>query len=108
MNNFQYLTSGGSFSVDGVNDSKDFGETIAGELHLRSHLSFFIILNFLILSIFICTAMKVMGFPDSEQQEIWNIVAAILHLGNINFAESGNYAQVSDSGGNQFLNGSCI
>lgn len=72
MNNFQYLYTGGSFSVDGINDAKDFGETIS--------------------------AMKVMGFSDSEQQEIWNIVAAILHLGNINFSESGNYAQVMDTG----------
>ncbi|XP_034243725.1 unconventional myosin-Ie-like isoform X2 [Thrips palmi] len=72
MNNFQYLYAGGSFSVDGVNDAKDFGETTA--------------------------AMNVMGFSDSEQREIWNSVAAILHLGNINFTESGNYAQVSDKG----------
>lgn len=41
MNNFQYLTSGGSFSVDGVNDSKDFGETIAGELHLKPSVLFY-------------------------------------------------------------------
>lgn len=46
--------------------------------------------------------MGVMGFSDSEQQEIWNIVAAVLHLGNISFSESGNYAQVTDAGGNQF------
>ncbi|XP_052123606.1 unconventional myosin-Ie isoform X1 [Frankliniella occidentalis] len=38
-----------------------------------------------------------MGFSEVEQRDIWNIVAAILHLGNVNFRENGNYAQVADS-----------
>lgn len=35
MNNFNYLCTGGSFSVEGVNDSKDFGETAAGTTYLE-------------------------------------------------------------------------
>ena len=70
LKNFQYLNNGGTFSVEGVNDKKDFEETVA--------------------------AMKVMGFSDVEQREIWSIVSAVLHLGNVNFVERGNYAQVED------------
>ncbi|KAJ1521026.1 hypothetical protein ONE63_002738 [Megalurothrips usitatus] len=70
LKNFPYLCTGGSFSIEGVNDANEFGETK--------------------------TAMKVMGFSDAEQQEVWNIVAAILHLGNIHFNEKGNYASIVD------------
>lgn len=44
--------------------------------------------------------MKVMGFTEAEQQNLWNIVASILHLGNVGFCEKGNYAQISDPAGN--------
>lgn len=44
--------------------------------------------------------MKVMGFAEAEQKNLWNIVAAILHLGNVTFSEKGNYAQIVDQAGN--------
>ncbi len=40
--------------------------------------------------------MAVMNLSKSDQQEVLKIVAAILHLGNIEFRENGNYAQVRD------------
>uniref|UniRef100_H2ZSM1 Myosin IEa n=1 Tax=Latimeria chalumnae TaxID=7897 RepID=H2ZSM1_LATCH len=59
---YQYLNQSGSYKVDDINDKKDFQET----LH----------------------AMNVIGiFPD-ERAMVLQIVAGILHVGNINFKES--------------------
>ena len=33
-------------------------------------------------------AMAVMGITQQEQESIWSVVAAILHLGNVGFRES--------------------
>ena len=42
--------------------------------------------------------MEVMGVVDQTQNDVLNIVAGILHLGNIAFAEDGNYAVPEDDG----------
>jgi len=42
--------------------------------------------------------MEVMDIVDQTQDDILNIVAGILHLGNIAFAEDGNYAIPEDDG----------
>ena len=42
--------------------------------------------------------MEVMGIMDETQNDILNIVAGILHLGNIAFTEDGNYAIPEDDG----------
>lgn len=39
-------------------------------------------------------AMQVIGIPTSVQQLVLQLVAGILHLGNISFCEEGNYARV--------------
>lgn len=59
---FHYLNQGGSMFVDGVDDLKTYQETV--------------------------NAMKLLGFSDSEQDNMFKIYAAILHLGNITFVES--------------------
>ena len=41
------------------------------------------------------TAMRMIGMPDSEQSEVMRTVAAILHVGNINF-EGGSKATVAN------------
>ncbi|KMQ97753.1 myosin-ia-like isoform x1 protein [Lasius niger] len=33
----------------------------------------------------VCTAISVLGFSPNETQTVWNIVAGILHLGNVTF-----------------------
>ena len=43
-------------------------------------------------------AMDVMDIAGEVQNNILNIVAGILHLGNIAFAEDGNYAVPEDDG----------
>jgi myosin I len=40
--------------------------------------------------------MTVMGLNDDDQYNVLSIVAGVLHMGNIEFCERGNYAGVSD------------
>lgn len=42
-------------------------------------------------------AMHVIGIPGDIQIQVLNIVAGILHLGNISFIEAGNYAKVEST-----------
>jgi myosin heavy subunit len=39
-------------------------------------------------------AMETVGFSSSEKDEIFEIVAAILHLGQVIFKQEGNYGKV--------------
>ncbi|XP_061594762.1 unconventional myosin-If [Cololabis saira] len=65
---YYYLNQSGTYKVDGTNDSKDFQETME--------------------------AMQVIGIPGDHQLQVLQIIAGILHLGNICFIEAGNYGQV--------------
>lgn len=56
---YHYLSQGGCFKLSGRNDAKDFAD-------MRS-------------------AMKVLSFSPEEQWQIFNLLAAILHLGNLGF-----------------------
>ena len=40
--------------------------------------------------------MDVIGISDEDQGSVLQIVAGVLHLGNISFVEQGNYAVPSD------------
>jgi len=40
--------------------------------------------------------MAVMGMPPEDVDCVFELVAGILHLGNITFAEKGNYASVGN------------
>lgn len=40
------------------------------------------------------SAMQVIGIPPNVQQLVLQLVAGILHLGNISFCEDANYARV--------------
>ncbi|XP_066551296.1 unconventional myosin-If [Amia ocellicauda] len=66
-----YLNQSGTYKVDGTNDSKDFQETME--------------------------AMGVIGIPSNHQSQVLQIVAGILHLGNISFIEAGNYGKVEST-----------
>ncbi|KAL4227974.1 Unconventional myosin-If [Mactra antiquata] len=69
---YTYLNQSGSYTVDGVDDTKEFRDT----LH----------------------AMQVIGLDDGTREDVLSLVAGILHLGNIQFVENGNYAAISDPG----------
>ncbi|XP_063001784.1 unconventional myosin-Ie-like [Elgaria multicarinata webbii] len=65
---YYYLNQSAAYKVDDMNDHQEFQETLA--------------------------AMEVVGLSGEEQALVLQIVAGILHLGNITFRESGNYAVV--------------
>ncbi|XP_024135163.1 unconventional myosin-If [Oryzias melastigma] len=68
---YYYLNQSGTYKVDGTNDSKDFQETLE--------------------------AMQVIGIPAGIQAQVLQIIAGILHLGNVSFIEAGNYGQVEST-----------
>uniref|UniRef100_A0A8C9T0K9 Osteoclast-stimulating factor 1 n=1 Tax=Scleropages formosus TaxID=113540 RepID=A0A8C9T0K9_SCLFO len=68
---FYFLNQSGTYKVDGTIDSKDFQETME--------------------------AMHVIGIAEADQTQVLQIVAGILHLGNINFVEAGNCGQVEST-----------
>ncbi|KAF5892087.1 unconventional myosin-Ie-like, partial [Clarias magur] len=63
-----YMNQSGTYTVDDINDKKEFSDTME--------------------------AMSVIGLSLDEQDAVLQIVAGILHLGNITFKEEGNYAVV--------------
>ncbi|XP_036391350.1 unconventional myosin-Ie-like [Megalops cyprinoides] len=65
---YSYLNQSGSYKVDDINDRSDFQET----MH----------------------AMGVIGIKPEDRALVLQIVAGVLHLGNISFKEAGNYAAV--------------
>ncbi|XP_041099119.1 unconventional myosin-Ie-like [Polyodon spathula] len=65
---YYYLNQSGTYRVEDMNDKKEFSETM--------------------------NAMAVVGLSAEEQSTVLQIVAGILHLGNLSFQESGNYAVV--------------
>ncbi|KAF3776160.1 Myosin-11, partial [Nymphaea thermarum] len=58
---FHYLNQSDCYELDGVNDAHEYRDTRR--------------------------AMDIVGISDQEQESIFRVVAAILHLGNINFAK---------------------
>ena len=54
--------------------------------------------NMFIINLLPCLqkAMDVIGISDDDQASVLQIVAGVLHLGNISFIEQGNYAVPSD------------
>ncbi|NXN09432.1 MYO1F protein, partial [Indicator maculatus] len=67
---YYYLNQSDTYQVEGTDDRSDFHETM--------------------------NAMQVIGIRGEEQQLVLQIVAGILHLGNISFREEGNYARVEN------------
>ncbi|XP_054661260.1 unconventional myosin-If [Grus americana] len=68
---YYYLNQSDTFQVEGTDDRSDFHETM--------------------------NAMQVIGIRGEDQQLVLQIVAGILHLGNISFREEGNYARVENA-----------
>ncbi|XP_046434447.1 unconventional myosin-Ie-like [Neodiprion virginianus] len=67
---YEYLSHGGNHKVDGTNDAHDFQETLK--------------------------ALSVMGIRNTEVSQIFQLVAGVLHIGNIRFVEDGNYSRIAD------------
>ncbi|VDK83680.1 unnamed protein product [Litomosoides sigmodontis] len=67
---YNYLNHSGCYAIDGVDDAKEFKQI----LH----------------------AMDVIGIDGTKQMEILQIVAAIMHIGNITFVERNSFAAIAD------------
>ncbi|XP_023153829.1 myosin IEb [Amphiprion ocellaris] len=65
---YYYLNQSGTYTVEDVNDKKEFSDTLG--------------------------AMSVVGLSMEDQDSVLQLVAGILHLGNISFREENNYAVV--------------
>ncbi|KAM4601251.1 myosin IEb isoform 2-T2 [Polymixia lowei] len=65
---YYYLNQSGTYTVEDVNDKNDFSDTTE--------------------------AMSVVGLTLEDQDTVLQLVAGILHLGNISFREEANYAVV--------------
>ncbi|XP_067456347.1 myosin IEb [Thunnus thynnus] len=65
---YYYLNQSGTYTVEDVNDKKEFSDTME--------------------------AMSVVGLSAEDQHSVLQLVAGILHLGNISFREENNYAVV--------------
>uniref|UniRef100_A0A663MQP1 Myosin IF n=1 Tax=Athene cunicularia TaxID=194338 RepID=A0A663MQP1_ATHCN len=72
---YYYLNQSDTYQVEGTDDRSDFHETM--------------------------NAMQVIGIRGEDQQLVLQIVAGILHLGNISFREEGNYPTLPVPGGGQ-------
>ncbi|XP_065887692.1 unconventional myosin-VIIa-like [Dysidea avara] len=59
--NYYYLTQGNCLTCEGMDDNEEFARIVG--------------------------AMKVLNFGDDEMQNIWELVACVLHLGNVVFGE---------------------
>ncbi|XP_017890395.1 unconventional myosin-Ie-like isoform X2 [Ceratina calcarata] len=70
VNHYNYLNYGENYKVEDINDVHDFQATLKG--------------------------LGVMGINDSEVHDIFQLVAGVLHIGNIEFSENGNYSQIAD------------
>lgn len=62
QNDFYYLNQGNSPVIDGVSDLESFNETL--------------------------NALDLLGFSKTEQNNMFQILAAVLHLGNIEFVDT--------------------
>lgn len=52
--------------------------------------------------------MSIIEFSEKEQEEIFNIVACVLHLGNIGFAEQEGHATISKDEPMKYICKVCI
>jgi myosin-1 len=68
---FNYLSGSGCYTVDGTDDKKEWEDTV--------------------------NAMGVMGIGGEDKAATLRMVAAVMHIGNIDFVEEGAYAKVRDA-----------
>jgi myosin heavy subunit len=97
---------GGCMDVDGVDDVQDFKVYLTlsfvalmmslietkQEHHSKTNHNTGVILQEL------CEAFDVLNFEKEVQDSIFHLVAGVLHLGNVEFKESGGKVMVADMG----------
>ncbi|CAG5102710.1 Similar to MYO5A: Unconventional myosin-Va (Gallus gallus) [Cotesia congregata] len=68
---FHYLNQGNCFTIDNLDDSRTFQDTLS--------------------------AMTRLGFESKQQEEVFKILAAILHLGNVEIVQDSRASEGGDS-----------
>lgn len=93
---YYYLNQSDTYQVEGTDDRSDFHETMVGAREGESPKPAGARRG---LTGSPCpqNAMQVIGIRGEDQQLVLQIVAGILHLGNISFREEGNYARVENA-----------
>ena len=95
--NFNYLRQSQCYTVNGVDDAKEFADTRVIFLSLSLSLSLSFAHN---IYIFPKNAMNVMTMTAEEQTACMKLIAGILHLGNVTFYDTGKgSASVADENG---------
>ncbi|SCU90988.1 LADA_0F07470g1_1 [Lachancea dasiensis] len=69
VEDYHYLNQGGDYKIKGVDDAADYRETV--------------------------DALKMVGFSDGTQKQLFKILAALLHIGNIEIKKTRNDASLS-------------
>ncbi|NXA24972.1 MYO1F protein, partial [Ibidorhyncha struthersii] len=93
---YYYLNQSDTYQVEGTDDRSDFHETMVGAWEGESP-KLAAARRGLTGSPCPQNAMQVIGIRGEDQQLVLQIVAGILHLGNISFREEGNYARVENA-----------
>ncbi|GMH64517.1 hypothetical protein TrLO_g13461 [Triparma laevis f. longispina] len=70
--NYRYLNQSGCETVRGIDDTADFND--------------------------VCLALSQLGFAEKEMDELFGLVCAVLHLGNVTFKSDGDQGSVVDPG----------
>ncbi|NWW84699.1 MYO1F protein, partial [Rhynochetos jubatus] len=93
---YYYLNQSDTYQVEGTDDRSDFHETMVSAWEGESPKPAAARQG---LTGPPCpqNAMQVIGIRGEDQQLVLQIVAGILHLGNISFREEGNYARVENA-----------
>ncbi|NXT53306.1 MYO1F protein, partial [Pluvianellus socialis] len=93
---YYYLNQSDTYQVEGTDDRSDFHETMVGARE-GEFPNLAVAGRGLMGSLCPQNAMQVIGIRGEDQQLVLQIVAGILHLGNISFREEGNYARVENA-----------
>ncbi len=86
---YHYLNQSSAFTVPGMDDAKEFQEmwvsVYTSSFKRGNRIALYGINSFTYSSL--KNAMKVIGFSQEEQNEIFRLIASILYLGNVDFRE---------------------
>ena len=84
--NFFYLNQSACYQVDGIDDVQEYNDTRVQSSKWQLIVMQLTVLFFSLI-LFIQNAMNVIGMSQTEIDSVFQMVAAVLHIGNITFYE---------------------
>lgn len=85
FNKFNYLNTSDCYVVNSINDSLNF-DTVLNSLALLGTFSIILLI----------ISLPFSGIDEIDPVHIWKILAAILHLGNLDFGDSSSNSNSSN------------